>query len=305
MEQYKGIYYGDNNSHKYYEKGAHFKYEDLYKALENLGGESNEINDDYSNSNILILNNNENIKKDYSKNLMTFNYLNSPNIKVYDHSNFLNNNNDNKQFLFKKIKLKKSTKKENKRDFNNIKTRNLLIEKKSSKSLNINKNKLLKNSSSNKIRNIQNLNIFYHNHNFQSPHNNIHLYNNESFSPKNNQLYTNNLIINKINTHYLNENISNNNKFKILNHYKNSRNNNFSPSNLINFTSVDIKNKIDLKNITSVEKINYRKLNYTPEKEEILNSLNVIKIKKKNDLIFPNLRKNNLKFNKINLKFKI
>ena len=70
--------------------------------------------------------------------------------------------------------------------------------------------------------------------------------------------------------------------FLIFNYYKISRNsNNFSPSNLINFTSVDIKNKIDLKNIKSIEKINFRKLNYTPEKEEILNSSNLIKIKKK------------------------
>jgi len=303
MEQYKGIYYGENNIHKFYEGKAHFKYEDLYNALKNLGGKINDINDDYSNSNILILNSNENIKKDYSNNLITFNYLNSPNIKAYNNSSFLNINNDNKQFLFKKIKLKKSNEKQNKRDFNNIKTRNLLIEK-SSKSLNINKNiLLLKNSSSNKIRNIKNLNIFSHNINFQSPHNNIPIYNNESFSPKNNQLNSNNLIINKINTNYLKINFSNNNKFKSFNYYKNSRNNNnFSPSNLINFTSVDIKNKIDLKNIKSIEKINFRKLNYTPEKEEILNSSNLIKIKKKNDLIFPNLIKNNLKFNKINLK---
>ena len=300
MEQYKGIYYGENNIHKYYEGGAHFKYEDLYDALEEIKNEINEKNDDHSNSKILILNTNENIKKDYSKNLITFNCLNSPNIKVYDNSNLLNVNNDNKYFLFRKIKLKKSNKKG--REINNIKPRNLLIEK-SSGSFKINKNKLLlKNSSSNKIRNIQNLHIFYHNNNFQSPINNIRLYNNESFSPKYNNIYNNNLIINRIKTNYLNKNISNNNIFKNINQYKNSRNNNFGSSNLINFTSVDIKNKIDLKNIKNLETINYKKLNHTPEKDDILNSNNIIKTKKKNGLIFPRLKKNNLNFNQLKLK---
>ena len=34
MEEYKGIYYGDNTEQKFYEGGAHFKYIELYKRLE-------------------------------------------------------------------------------------------------------------------------------------------------------------------------------------------------------------------------------------------------------------------------------
>ena len=34
MQEYKGIYYGDENEQKFYEGGAHFKYEALYQILE-------------------------------------------------------------------------------------------------------------------------------------------------------------------------------------------------------------------------------------------------------------------------------
>ena len=36
MNEYKGIYYNDNTKQQYYEGGAHFKYNDLYKILEEL-----------------------------------------------------------------------------------------------------------------------------------------------------------------------------------------------------------------------------------------------------------------------------
>ena len=36
MNEYKGIYYNDNTEQQYYEGGAHFKYNDLYKLLEEL-----------------------------------------------------------------------------------------------------------------------------------------------------------------------------------------------------------------------------------------------------------------------------
>ena len=39
MEEYKGIYYGDEVEQKYYEGGAHFKYSKLYKILEILSRE--------------------------------------------------------------------------------------------------------------------------------------------------------------------------------------------------------------------------------------------------------------------------
>ena len=34
MQEYKGIYYGDENEQKFYEGGAHFKYEALWQILE-------------------------------------------------------------------------------------------------------------------------------------------------------------------------------------------------------------------------------------------------------------------------------
>ena len=36
MEEYKGIYYNDNTKQQYYEGGAHFKYIELYRSLEEL-----------------------------------------------------------------------------------------------------------------------------------------------------------------------------------------------------------------------------------------------------------------------------
>ena len=39
MEEYKGIYYGDDTKQKFYEGGAHFKYSKLYKILEQLAKE--------------------------------------------------------------------------------------------------------------------------------------------------------------------------------------------------------------------------------------------------------------------------
>ena len=39
MEEYKGIYYGDESERKFFEGGAHFKYIKLYKALEKIAKE--------------------------------------------------------------------------------------------------------------------------------------------------------------------------------------------------------------------------------------------------------------------------
>ena len=41
MEDYKGIYYNDETEQKYYEGGAHFKYKELYKILEELSKKLN------------------------------------------------------------------------------------------------------------------------------------------------------------------------------------------------------------------------------------------------------------------------
>ena len=41
MDEYKGIYYGDESERKYFEGGAHFKYIKLYKMLEKIARERN------------------------------------------------------------------------------------------------------------------------------------------------------------------------------------------------------------------------------------------------------------------------
>ena len=41
MEEYKGIYYNENTQHKYYEGGAHFKYNELYQILEEISKKVN------------------------------------------------------------------------------------------------------------------------------------------------------------------------------------------------------------------------------------------------------------------------
>ena len=41
MEEYKGIYYNDDEEQQYYEGGAHFKYSELYKILQDLSKKLN------------------------------------------------------------------------------------------------------------------------------------------------------------------------------------------------------------------------------------------------------------------------
>ena len=41
MEEYKGIYYNDNAEQQYYEGGAHFKYIELYKILDEMAKKAN------------------------------------------------------------------------------------------------------------------------------------------------------------------------------------------------------------------------------------------------------------------------
>ena len=48
MEEYKGIYYNDDKEQQYYEGGAHFKYKELYKILEELAKKMNTHQASYS-----------------------------------------------------------------------------------------------------------------------------------------------------------------------------------------------------------------------------------------------------------------
>ena len=98
MENYKGIYYNDSKEKKYFEAGAHFKYDSLFKALLSLGGKLQEENS-YDNP-CFVHNDNEEqtrINKDVNylfrkvekkapkyktRNLAEFKYLNNPNTKI-------------------------------------------------------------------------------------------------------------------------------------------------------------------------------------------------------------------------------
>ena len=98
MDNYKGIYYNDSKEQKFFEGGAHFKYESLFKVLLSLGGKLQEEN--YSNNQGLIHNYRKEqiqIDKDINyllkkvegkkskyktRNLAEFSYINNPNTKI-------------------------------------------------------------------------------------------------------------------------------------------------------------------------------------------------------------------------------
>ena len=119
---YKGIYYGESKLQKFFEFGAHFKYSDLYRLLENLGGilpenkekpilrnKSNE-----SRKNILLISEEQ---KNQTRNIKNKIYLNNPNTdnininktinlgKIRKKSNSKNSNNKNLRENSKKMKI--------------------------------------------------------------------------------------------------------------------------------------------------------------------------------------------------------
>jgi hypothetical protein len=57
MEEYKGIYYNDDKEQQYYEGGAHFKYKELYKILEELAKKINSKKIPKKNKNVRIYKN--------------------------------------------------------------------------------------------------------------------------------------------------------------------------------------------------------------------------------------------------------
>ena len=98
MDNYKGIYYNDSKEQKYFEGGAHFKYDKLFKVLLSLGGIL--IDEDFYNSPLDNKNNiKEKIKEDKdinylfkkvegktskfrTRNLNKFTYVNNPNTQI-------------------------------------------------------------------------------------------------------------------------------------------------------------------------------------------------------------------------------
>lgn len=98
MENYKGIYYNDSKEKKYFEGGAHFKYDSLFKTLLSLGGKLQE-EECYDNPDFIQKDNEEQtqINKDVNylfrkierkvpkyktRNLAEFKYVNNPNTKI-------------------------------------------------------------------------------------------------------------------------------------------------------------------------------------------------------------------------------
>ena len=95
MEEYKGIYYGDDTEQKFYEGGAHFKYSKLYKLLEILVEERKEKE---NKPELLYVHKNKNLNnsKNTKINKKTRNILNDLDInKLQYNTNNYNNINYN------------------------------------------------------------------------------------------------------------------------------------------------------------------------------------------------------------------
>lgn len=98
MDNYKGLYYNDSKEQKFFEGGAHFKYESLFKVLLSLGGKLPEENFSINPSLIhnymkeqiqedkdiyyLLKKVEEKKTKFKTRNLAQFNYANNPNTKI-------------------------------------------------------------------------------------------------------------------------------------------------------------------------------------------------------------------------------
>ena len=107
MENYKGLYYNDSKEQKYFEGGAHFKYDSLFKVLLSLGGKIQE-DKNYNNPTPIQNYREEKIQIDKdinyllkkvegkkskfkTRNLAEFNYVNNPNTKIKFNTRNLHN----------------------------------------------------------------------------------------------------------------------------------------------------------------------------------------------------------------------
>ena len=100
MEEYKGIYYGDESERKYFEGGAHFKYIKLYRILEKIARERNmkeRENEFYLHKRNNLSNslNKKGMKDKKTRNIMS--YLDSNKIS-YNTISINQNNNRNDSF---------------------------------------------------------------------------------------------------------------------------------------------------------------------------------------------------------------
>ena len=104
MNEYKGIYYGDEREQKYFEGGAHFQYIKLYKILEKIAEERHKKEQDKK---LLRVNKSKNINKiiinnDIKKTRNIINHLNGIKLEFNTISNNSNKRNHilNNQILF-------------------------------------------------------------------------------------------------------------------------------------------------------------------------------------------------------------
>ena len=98
MEEYKGIYYGDETEQNYYEGGAHFKYIKLYKILEKLAKERNAKE---KKQNMLYVHKSNNLNKSNNKNInkKTRNIFDNIDANKFQY-NTINNNYNNINYNF-------------------------------------------------------------------------------------------------------------------------------------------------------------------------------------------------------------
>jgi hypothetical protein len=75
MNEYKGIYYKDNDDQHFYEGGAHFKYIELYKRLEKLYKLQNNLKKKLTNSLKININLSENYNNNNKNRIFNYNNL--------------------------------------------------------------------------------------------------------------------------------------------------------------------------------------------------------------------------------------
>ena len=111
MEEYKGIYYGDEKEKQFFEGGAHFKYIKLYKILENLAKERNleKGKELYVIKKNIFNNNNFNkkkLKELKSRNIPSYLYSNKASyntLSIHNLKNSINNKDRNKEIVINKV----------------------------------------------------------------------------------------------------------------------------------------------------------------------------------------------------------
>lgn len=85
MEEYKGIYFNEKKEQKFYEGGAHFKYRDLVRMLESIGGKSQmNINITTSTQNISSV---KTLPKPKTRNVILNDSTNNNNNSNYNNGN--------------------------------------------------------------------------------------------------------------------------------------------------------------------------------------------------------------------------